>query len=147
MTTLHTDDSGAPPADAYDCAQFSERAIERFPSLKSDLEYDANLLHCQMGTLAAAVRKAIAEGNNEVPLAICVFLDEVLKNPRAISEIENAVAISFVEPSELRASRLGLELLAQMPAVVREVLLAQEARYEAQRKLSSNTSLERTRER
>src|SRR5262245_12845222 len=87
-------------ADVYGNAQFSADAVSRFPSLRSDLEEDAELLHVQMGTLAGAVRVALNRGETQLPLEICAFLDEALKNPRAISEIENAVAISFVEAKE-----------------------------------------------
>jgi hypothetical protein len=119
-------------ADAYGNAEFSADAIARFPKLSGDLGEDAELLHVQMGTLAGAIRDSLAKGDAEFPLAICAFLAEVLENPRAISEIENAVAISFVEAKEFRASSTGIDVLAQMPKVVRGVLLDQEARGGAQ---------------
>jgi hypothetical protein len=119
-------------ADSYGNVKFSADAISRFPSLKADLEEDAELLHVQMGTLAGAVRKALERNGTQHPLEICAFLDEVLRNPRAISEIENAVAISFVEAKEFRASAAGQEVLSRMPVTVRDVLLAQEARGGAQ---------------
>ena len=132
MSTHTTSDPNWVPADSYGNAQFSADAISRFPSLKADLEEDAELLHVQMGTLAGAVRVALARGETKHPLEICAFLDEALKNPRAISEIENAVAISFVEAKEFRLSKAGQEVLLGMPVSVRDVLLAQEARGGAQ---------------
>ncbi len=81
----------------YGNSQFSHDVIERFPELREGLEFDANLLHPQMGELAAAVRASIESGESDLPLKICAFLDEVLSRSDAISEIENAVAISFVQ--------------------------------------------------
>jgi hypothetical protein len=92
--------------DAYGNAQFSRDVIARFPSL-SDLELDAELLHPQVGTLAAAVREAVRAGDTHLPLQICMFIDEALSKPNAIAEIENAVALSFVEAYELRATATG----------------------------------------
>jgi len=132
MKTHHEADSEAMRADAYGNAQFSADAIARFPKLCADLEEDAELLHVQMGTLAGAIRDSLRNGDAEFPLTICAFLAEVLENPRAVSEIENAVAISFVEAREFRASAVGTDVLAQMPKVVRSVLLDQEARGGAQ---------------
>ena len=83
--------------DAYGNAQSSRDVIARFPSLRKDLEFDADLLHPQMGTLAAAVREAVSAGDTHLPLQICTFRHEALSKPNAISEIENGVAISFVE--------------------------------------------------
>lgn len=114
--------------DVYGAAQFSADAISRFPTLGSDLREDAELLHVQMGTLAEAVRAALRLGDSQLPSEVCEFLAWVLNQPHAVSEIENAVAISFVEAEEFRASKVGLEVLARMPATVRGVLVAQEAR-------------------
>jgi hypothetical protein len=132
MKTHHEGGAEAMRADEYGNAQFSADAIARFPKLSTDLEEDAELLHVQMGTLAGAIRDSLATGDAEFPIAICAFLAEVLQNPRAISEIENAVALSFVEAREFRAYPAGIEVLAQMPEVVRVVLLDQEARGGAQ---------------
>jgi hypothetical protein len=132
MKTHHEAGSDATRADSYGNAQFSADAIARFPKLSADLEENAELLHVQMGTLAGAIRDSLMNGDTEFPLAICAFLDEVLQNPRAISEIENAVAISFVEASEFRTSVAGIDVLSQMPKSVRGVLLDQEARGGAQ---------------
>ena len=132
MKTHHEAGSDATRADVYGNAQFSAEAIARFPKLSADLSEDAELLHVQKGTLAGAVRDVLMSGDTELPLAICAFLGEALENPRAISEIENAVAISFVEAKEFRASAAGINVLTQMPKVVRGVLLDQEARGGAQ---------------
>ncbi len=117
--------------DAYGSAQFSRDAIARFPSLR-DLEFDAELLHPQMGTLAAAMREALLAGDTHLPLQICAFVSEALSKHNAILEIENAVAISFVEAYELRSTAAGKAILKLMPDNVRRVLLEQEKRGGAQ---------------
>jgi len=132
MTTHHEAGKETTRTGSYGNAEFSADAISRFPELRADLEEDANLLHVQMGTLAGAVRTSLAKGDTELPLAICTFLAEILGNARAISEIENAVAISFVEAREFRATSAGTNALSRMPDIVRGVLLAQEARGGAQ---------------
>ena len=125
------------PADpslygTYGNAEFSRDVIERFPELRDDLEFDADLLHPQMGTLAAAVLHAIEKGDALLPQKICAFLDEALGKPYAIAEIENAVAISFVEPLQLRKSSAGRLLLRTMPDRVRKIIIEQEDRGGAQ---------------
>jgi hypothetical protein len=118
--------------DSYGNAEFSRDVIDRFPLLRNDLELDVDLLHPQMGTLAAGLRRAVESGDTHVPLQICAFLNEALGKPNAISEIENAVAISFVEAQELRRSATGKAVLRMMPASVRGILLEQEKRGGAQ---------------
>ena len=114
--------------DMYGNAEFSRDLIRQFPMLRVDLEEDAGLLHVQMGTLAAAVRQALTLGQIELPLRICQFLSETLNKPRAIPEIENAVAISFVEAREFRTTVTGRMVLDQMPKQVQQILLQQERR-------------------
>ena len=117
--------------ETYGNAQFSRDVIARFPSLR-DLELDAELLHPQMGTLAAAVREAVRAGDTHLPLEVCAFVGEALSKPNAISEIENAVALSFVEAYELGGTATGRAVLKLMPDHVRGILLEQEKRGGAQ---------------
>ena len=88
--------------ETYGNEQFSRDVVQRFAELQEELRENADLLHVQMGTLARGVRSAVSSGDTELPLEICVFLDEALGQPRAVPEIENAVAISFVEARPLR---------------------------------------------
>jgi hypothetical protein len=118
--------------DSYGNAEFSRDVIDRFPALRDYLEFNADLLHPQMGTLAAALRRAVESGDTHLPLQICSFLDEALRRPNAIAEIENAVAISFVEAYELHRTPTGEAVFRMMPASVRSVLLEQEQRGGAQ---------------
>ena len=114
--------------DMYGDEEFSRDVIRQFPTLRADLEENANLLHIQMGTLAGAVRQALSLGEVDLPLRICQFLDDTLSQPQAISEIENAVAISFVEAREFRDTVTGRVVLDQMPKRVQQILFEQERR-------------------
>jgi hypothetical protein len=116
--------------DSFGNAEFSRDVIAAFPELRADLTYHTELLHPQMGTLAAAVRESLRLDDIAFPLRVCAFLDGVLLNPKAISEIENAVAISCLEAHELRATGSGRLLLDRMPVSVRRLLLEQEQRAE-----------------
>jgi hypothetical protein len=128
MDTPPPDETGV-LVSSYGNAEFSRDVIERFPTLRSELEFNAQLLHPQMGALAAAIRDAIASGDTRLPLQVCAFLDEALRKPNAISEIENAVAISFLEAHELRQTATGKTLLERMPESIRSILLEQERRH------------------
>ncbi|MCS6289975.1 MAG: hypothetical protein H8K10_13515 [Nitrospira sp.] len=118
--------------DSYGNEQFSRDVIARFPTLRGDLERNADLLHPQMDTLAQALRQRVQSGDTHFPMRICSFLDEALRKPKAISEIGNAVAISFVEACELRKTPTGKAVLRMMPTSVRSILLEQERRGGAQ---------------
>jgi len=124
MDTLLADGKGV-LADVCGKAQLSYDVIAQFPSL-SDLEPNAELLHPQMGTLAAAICEAALAGDTSLPLQICNFISEVIRKPNAISDIEHAVAISFSETYALPSMATGKTVLKLMPANVRRVLLEQE---------------------
>ena len=128
MNESRSDSPNWVPANVYGNAQFIAEAVHRFPWLKSDFQEDTESLHLQMATLAEAVRLALEQGSTDLPLDVCSFLAGVLQNPNVISEIENAVAISFVEVEELRASESGLKVLARMPPKLRDALLTQRGR-------------------
>src|SRR5262249_51330157 len=112
--------------ERYDGGPFSVDAITRFPTLREELEEDEGLLHLQMSTLARAVGRSVATGNVGLAKDIFAFVDQALRHPKASPEIENAVALSFIEPSDLRKSELGRTLLAGMPPTLKAVLLEQE---------------------
>ena len=118
--------------ETYGNDEFSRDVIHRVAELRTELEENAGLLHVQMQTLSTAVRSAISSGSTELPLRICAFLDEALGQPRAIPEIENAVAISFVTASELQGSSVGAVILERMPTRVRQLLLDHETRKNTQ---------------
>jgi hypothetical protein len=115
----------------YGEEQFSRDVIASFPNLRGRLEENSGALHIQVGILASALRSALGLGDAEFPLQVCAFLDKTLAQPRAIPEIENALAISFVEARELRETVAGRAILTRMPERVRQILLEQERRGDA----------------
>jgi hypothetical protein len=85
-------------------------------------------LHIHMATLAGIVRCALGEDDLAKIQAVSEFLDDALKHPRAVSEIETAVAISFVDVREFRAHANGERALSRLPTRVRQILLEQDRR-------------------
>lgn len=118
--------------EQYDGAQVGPDAISKFPSLREEIEDADGLLHLQLSALARGVRDCILCGDIVLANEILSFVDSALCHPKASPEIENAVALSFVEPWELRQSEVGQALLAEMPATLKQVLLEQERRGGAQ---------------
>jgi hypothetical protein len=114
--------------DSYGYEQFSRDVVLQFSALGAELEQFAAELHGQMGILAQAVRRALESGDAQFPLHVCSFLDGILSQPKLISEIANAVAISFVDPQELRETSAGRFTLEGMPDRIRDILLEQERR-------------------
>ena len=107
----------------YDAAAFSEEVIRRWGASFPGLEHDAGLLHCQMFGLAVAIRESFSNDRADLRDAILGFIEHLLERNDADPEIENAVAISFLELAE--AQSLGLSL----PPRVKLVLVDQQARY------------------
>ena len=112
----------------YGSKQFSDDAIESLPELREDLEYERDLLHPQISILASTLRHAVDAGDSALPQKICTFLERALSKQGAVAEIENAIAISFVQPFELRKTPTGRFVLRTMPASVRRIILDQEER-------------------
>ena len=84
----------------YDEREFSKDVIARWGHVFTDLVEDANLLHPQMADLG---RLCLSHGH--LAGDILHFLADVVDRRDAISEIENAVAISFLEWPDLE--RMG----------------------------------------
>lgn len=103
------------PSHGYDEQSFSADVIERFGNVEPDLEADRNLLHCQMATLAALVERDTATAGG-----VLSFLEAVLRRPDAISEIENAVAISFLEWPALEARKEWVSLAPRAADIVQK---------------------------
>lgn len=98
----------------YDERSFSAEVIERFGTVEPDLVDDKEFLHCQMATLADLVRQ-----DSERATAVLSFLEEVLSRRDAISEIENAVAISFLDWRVFQAREDWVKAAPRASAVVR----------------------------
>jgi hypothetical protein len=100
---------------------FLKRVSERFPELTDDPDIGTGI-HVTMAALARLALRAVREGKTEQARATVEFLEEVLRSPRLHPEILNAVAISFVDPAELRTFEAGRAFLDSMPAAVRDLL-------------------------
>ena len=107
--------------EVYDAAAFGRDVLLNFSEFSELFDEDPELLHVHMGTLAGIVRTSVKTRELDTAARVCEFLGAALENPRAIAEIENAVALSFVEPRELRETATGRSLLESMPEPVRSV--------------------------
>jgi hypothetical protein len=76
----------------YDEKAFSADVIARWGDIEPELQREADTLHMQMMQLAWLCKEA-----PERATEIFSFLETVVDRPDVIAEIENAVAISFVE--------------------------------------------------
>jgi hypothetical protein len=75
----------------YDEKAFSADVIKRWGDVQPGLKDMANLLHVQMGELAALCNESPVHAED-----VFSFLEEVVDRDDVIAEIENAVMISFV---------------------------------------------------
>jgi hypothetical protein len=102
---------------------------KRLPALGEALLEERDSVHGQLAILAREVDAAVAVRAVSRALQPFLFLEEVLQEPRVHSEIENAVAISFVVPQVLRESSAGTQVLTEAARVaprVHAILVAQE---------------------
>jgi hypothetical protein len=99
----------------YDEQAFSQDVIARWGSVCSDLAEDENLLHPQMADLG---RLCLADG--ALAGDILHFLADVLSRRDAISEIENAVAISFLEWPDLERVGASVAVPEAIARIVRD---------------------------
>jgi len=100
----------------YDEVAFSRDVIARWGHICGALIDDDGLLHPQMGHLGR-----LCEDHPEVAFDVFQFLEGLLVRKDTISEIENAVAISFLDWE--RAQRLGIS--AQLPANIADTIKQQ----------------------
>jgi len=102
---------------------------KRFSPLGEALLEQQDSINGQLAILAREVDVAVAARALPRALQPFLFLEEILQEPRVHSEIENAVAISFVIPAVLRESSVGTQVLAEAARVaprVHSILIAQE---------------------
>ena len=100
----------------YCDAEFCRDLCERFPTVVKDDPLDN--VHYAMSALAEGIRTACAAARPGDANAMLDFLGAVLERDDLCSEIENAVAISFLEADELDA----LVLARPPPVRVRQIL-------------------------
>ncbi|MCL6417821.1 hypothetical protein MIB92_19385 [Aestuariirhabdus sp. Z084] len=91
----------------YGEKEFSRDAIKNFGNYLPELSEDPEMLHTQMSYLAEGIRDKLS-----CTSGILEFIEGLLHKEDAILEIENAVAISFIEIEEL--AELGLETKAPL---------------------------------
>ena len=104
----------------YGEIEFSKDVIEEFGVLIPELSEDSNMLHTQMTYLADGIRENLSSKHK-----ILKFVESVLLKEDAILEIENAVAISFIELEELPT--LGIE--TSIPTTILRILTEQQKRW------------------
>ena len=116
------DDNAAVPVPLRGDSALRTAMRERFPDLASDLDDDDGI-HLAVAALARYVMEKITA--NDIPRAASLlsYLDEILRWPDVDPEIENAVAISFVEPAELESTPSGRLVWDQMPPRLRHLML------------------------
>ena len=101
-------------ATQYSKKDFSRDAIQRFGPLCEELIECAELLHPQMSCLA---RTCLEQKIHALP--ILLFLEHILRMPDFDREIENAVAISFIEWPTLQRLKLEGPIPPRVEHVVR----------------------------
>ena len=103
---------------------FSAEAVARFPELAARLVCDAGQIHLQMGALASVARDAIESDDFALASRLFAFLSDTLARERLHHEVENAIAISFLEPSEFEQPGRWREALRLLPETLKRVLRA-----------------------
>jgi hypothetical protein len=101
---------------------FSAEASMRFPRLAARLTEESECIHLQMGTLGATAREAIEHGDFLLLVSFFEFLESVLGRANVHSEIENAMAISFLSPVEFEKTEAGRRAWELLPARLKHVL-------------------------
>jgi hypothetical protein len=114
--------------EMYGAEAFCRDACTRFPELAAGLQENRDAVHAQMELLGGAVSEAIAREDEQAALAICAFVANALQQPRASSELANAVAISFVRLEDLMRRAAGRAVLRRCPDPVRQILEEEAAR-------------------
>lgn len=97
----------------YNEKSFSRDVIDQWGSFSDELADNENLLHPQMAALGRLCRSNHAECVN-----VLKFLEEILARRDVVSEIENAVAISFLDWPELKT--LGADIAPNVSEIVRK---------------------------
>jgi hypothetical protein len=105
----------------YDEAAFSRDVIARWADICDALIDDEGLLHQQMGHIGR-----LCKAHPEIAPEVFQFLEALLARNDAISEIKNAVAISFLGWEDVR--RLGFS--ERLPTKVAEIIKEQWKRYQ-----------------
>jgi len=98
----------------YGNKEFSDDVILKFGHLSEWLAQDPDLLHVQMSYLA---KICLEQGNHA--LEVLTFLEDALGRGDAISEIENAVAVSFLQWPDVERLKKRMPVPASVERIVR----------------------------
>ncbi len=120
-------DQGGGPTE-YGARQLRDDAIRLFPACPIVPEGEIEGVHYYISLLENFITKALAEGDIDTACAVCEFVGMALIRPAADTEIENAVAVSFLDLETLNSSAGGRLLLERLPKNLRQVLEEQEQR-------------------
>lgn len=99
----------------YDDSSFSTEAIQNWGYLSEELVDHDGLLHPQMAALGR-----VCLDHPEVCGSVLAFLSRVLQKEDAIDEMENAVAISFLEWPELEGLSRSIPLPNNVAQVIKQ---------------------------
>lgn len=106
----------------YNEEKFCKDAISKWAKAEPELLEGKKEVHNCMAIIAEGIRSKTIDASE-----VFAFLEDILKRPDAVSEIENAVAISFIEFAELP----GLELENKVTPLVKDVMEKQHERWES----------------
>lgn len=105
---------------------FIAAMAERFPMLRNDPDIDIGV-HIAMGALARLTMDAIRNRNRTLIRQVFEFLDNTLARPSLHPEITNAIAVSFIQRSQLLATEFGTTTWELAPRAVRELIVQGES--------------------
>ena len=101
---------------------FLKAILIEFPGIANRFD-KSDGIHVAMGTLHQVCSDAIRSSDFDLVKKVFQFLERVVTKPKVDSEIENAVAISFLTPSELTDSSNGKKALDILPERFRRIIL------------------------
>lgn len=113
--------------EMYDARALCRDASASFPALASELRASAESVHLLMGVLGRAVTESLGRGDEAHAEQVCAFLETALGRPRAISEIPNAVSLSFAGAEDFQASASGRHLWQRLPPTLKRLIEEQTA--------------------
>ncbi|MBU1220731.1 hypothetical protein KKF34_01770 [Myxococcota bacterium] len=109
--------------ESYGAEEFCKDGCSRFPELAEELYENEEFLHAQISILAQFVMSSLEEGKISRAQSVCSFIEEALCKGRAVSEIRNAVAQSFISIEELERTTLGHKIIKELPPTLENILV------------------------
>ena len=109
-------------SEVFGTQAFLEAILIEFPGIGNRFGKNDGI-HIAMGTLHQMCSDAIRSSDFDLVKRVFQFLERVVTKPKVDSEIENAVAISFLTPTELTDSPNGKTALDMLPERFRRIIL------------------------